>query len=332
MMEREVDPSTRLIEVRRGGGDVILRCVGVPAVSQDTEDEIKRAIDQFLDDCQTMIIWYAGIERLQEDIHRHLSETIPHDKPFTLSNLYPDGEQRVLVQVPGTTAIDVFSRGGAFELAYTKAFVVFAYHTWENGIRPRIASALKIETREVKSDLMGEWSHLRHWVVKGGENSKAKMFAKAENLVRALGLREDEPVLTPDMAFFLMEHLNRMRVDVDPNSLGFGLGTAPIPPEVIAQIVETMEPGTAFGPPIMAWESHLAVDIIIDDSSGTIHMVDCDQRAEELGDRRLLRLGTLGFARAVVDCLGKEERLCEHCTGRPAQGEPAVPPGDDNSR
>ena len=46
-------------------------------------------------------------------------------------------------------------------------------------------------------------------------------------------------------------------------------------------MVETMEPGTAFGPLIMAWESHLAADIIIDDSSGTIHMNNCNQRGEE---------------------------------------------------
>ena len=66
----------------------------------------------------------------------------------------------------------------------------------------------------------------------------------------------------------------------------------------------------------MAWESHLAADITIDDSSGTIHMHDCNQGREEngeLGDRRLLRVRTLGFARAVVEYLGKQERLCEHC-------------------
>ena len=315
-MTQEVNLTTGLIEIARGGGDVTLRYVGVPTVSEEANDEIRKAIERFLDDCQTMIVWYAGIEGLQASIHQRLSETVPHDKPFTLSNLCPNGEQRVLVQVPGNTVIDAFSRGGSFELAYTKAFVVFAYHTWENGARPRIASALKVKAEEVKSDLMGEWSHVRHWVVKGGETSKARMFAKAKNLVRTLGLQQDEPILTPDMAFRLMEYLNRMRVDVNPKSLEFGIETIPTTPEMIAQMVEAMEPSTAFGPPIMAWESHLAADIIIDDSSGTIHMNDCNQRGEEneeLGDRRLLRVGTLAFAKAVVKCLGKQERLCEHC-------------------
>ena len=220
------------------------------------------------------------------------------------------------MQVPGDTVVDAFSRGGAFELAYTRAFVVFAYHTWEEVARPRIASALKVEVKKVKSDLMGEWSHLRHWVIHTGEDSKTRMFTKAKNPVRVLGLERDEPILKPDMAFRLMEYLNRMQVDVNPKSLEFGLETTPITPEMIAQMVETMEPGTAFGPLIMAWESHLAADIIIDDSSGTIHMHDCNQRGEEngeLGDRRLLRVRTLGFARAVVEYLGKQERLCEHC-------------------
>ena len=315
-MTQEIDASTGLIQIARGGGEVTLRYAGVPTVSEEAKDDIAKTIEQFLDDCQTMIVWYAGIEGLQDSIHRHFSETVSRDKPFTLSNLYPNGEQRVLVQVPGDTVIDTFSRGGSFELAYTKAFVVFAYHTWENGARPKIASALKVQPRQVESDLMGEWSHLRHWVVKGGEHSRTSMLIKAKNLVRILGLQLDEPSLTPDMAFRLMEYLNRMRVDVNPRSLDFGLETVPTTPKMIAQMVEQMDPGTAFGPPIMAWESHLAADIIIDDFSGTIHTADCNRRGEEneeLGNRRLLRVPTLRFARAVVKCLEKQEKLCEHC-------------------
>ena len=318
-MTQEVDLTTGLIQIARGGGAVTLRYVGVPTVSEEANDEIRKAIERFLDDCQTMIVWYAGIERFQDSIHQRLSETVPRDKPFTLSNLYANGEQRVLVQVPGDMVVDAFSRGGSFEIAYTKAFIVFAYHTWEEVARPKIASALNVKAKEVKSDLMGEWRHLRHWVIHTSDDNKKKMFTEAKNLVRALeplGLHQDEPILTPDMVFLLMEYLDRMKVEVDPKALGFGLESVPTTPEMIAQMVEAMDPGTAFGPPIMAWESHLAADIIIDDSSGTIHMLDCNQRGEEgeeLGDRRLLRVGTLGFARAVVECLGKEERLCEHC-------------------
>ena len=315
-MTQEVDPATGLIQMARGGGAVTLRYVGVPTVSEEANDEITKAIDRFLDDCQTMIVWYAGIERLQDSIHQHLSETVSRDKPFTLSNLYPNGEQRVLVQVPGDMVIDAFSRGGSFELAYTKAFVVFAYHTWEEAVRPKIASALKVEVKDVKSDLMGEWRHLRHWVIHTSEDNKSKMFTEAKKLVRVLGLRQDEPILTPDMVFILMEYLDRMQVYVNPKSLDFGLETVPTTPKMVAGIAEQMELGTAVSMPIMASDSHLAADIIIDDSSGTIHMSDCNQREEEneeLGDRRLLKVWTMGFARAVVKCLGKQERLCEHC-------------------
>ena len=315
-MAQDVYPPTGLIQIARGGGSVTLRYVGVPDVSEEAKDEIEKAIDRFLDDCQTMIVWYAGIERFQDSIHQRLSETVPRDKPFTFSNLYPNGEQRVLVQVPGDMVIDAFSRGGSFELAYTKAFVVFAYHTWEEAARPKIASALKVKAKEVQSALMGEWSHLRNWVIHPGEDSKTKMFTRAKNLVRILGLQQDEPNLTPDMVFVLMEYLDRMQVYVNPKSLEFGFETVPTTPEMVAGIAEDIEPGTAVSMLIMTSDSHLAADIIIDDSSGTIHMGDCNQRGEEheeLGDRCLLRVWTLGFARAVVKCLGKQERLCEHC-------------------
>ena len=315
-MTEEIDLTTGLIQIARGGGTVTLRYVGVPTVSQEANEEIRQAIERFLDDCQTMIIWFAGIEGFQDSIYQRLSETVRRDKPFTLSNVYPSGEQRVLVQVPGDMVVDAFSRGGSFELAYTKAFVVFAYHTWEEVARPKIASALKVKANEIKSDLMGEWRHLRHWVIHTSEDNKKKVFTEAKTLARLLGLQQDDPTLTPDMVFVLMEYLDRMHVDVNPKSLEFGIEASPTTPELIAQMVEAMEPGTAFGPPIMAWESHLAADIIIDESSGNIHMSDCNQRGgenEELGDRRLLRVRTLEFARAVVKCLGKEEQLCEHC-------------------
>ena len=316
-MTQETDATTGLIQIARGGGVVTLRYIGVSTVREIARDEITTAINQFLDDCQTMIVWYAGIERFQDSIHRRLSETVPRDEPFRVSNLYPNGEERVLVQVPGDMVIDVFSRGGAFELAYTKAFVVFAYHMWEEAARPKIASALKVQTAKVKSDLMGEWRHLRHWVVHTSEENWARMFTEANNLVRSLGLQQEDPILTPDMVFHLMERLNRMQVDVDPKSLGFALETTPIAPEMIAGILDQLEPGTAVSMLIGAWDSHLAADIIIDDSSGTIHRSSCDKKweeNEELGDRRLLRVSTLGFARAVVKCIEKQERLCERCT------------------
>ena len=150
--------------------------------------------------------------------------------------------------------IAAFSRGGSFELAYTKAFVVFAYHTWEEATRPKIASALKLDVRDVKSNLMGEWRHLRHWVIHTSEDNKSKMFTEAKNLVRILGLSQDEPRLTPNMVFILMECLDRMQVSVNPQSLEFGLETVPSTPEMLAGIAEDMEPGTAVSMLIMAWE------------------------------------------------------------------------------
>ena len=313
---KEVDITTGLIQIARGGGSMTLRYVGVPTVTEEAKDEIKKAIEQFLDDCQTMIVWYAGIEGFQASIHQHLSETVQRDKPFTLSNLYPNGEERVLVQVPGDMVIDAFSRGGSFELAYTKAFIVFAYHTWDEAARRKIASALKVKFTDVKSDLMGEWRHLRNWIIHPSENTERDCFRKAKNMVRILGLQQGEPILTPDMAFMLMEYLDRMQVYVNPKSLEFGLETTSITPEMVAGIVRTMEPGSTILMTVMASESHLATDIIIDNSSGTIHMLSCNQRGEEneeLGDRRLIRVWSVRFAQAVVECLGKQVRLCEHC-------------------
>ena len=315
-MTQEAYSSNGLVQIARGGGSVTLRYVGVPAVNEEAHDEIKQAIARFLDDCETMIVWYAGIDGLQDIIRQRISETVQRDTPFTIANLYPNGEQHVLAQVPGDRVIDAFSPGGAFEQAYTKAFVVFAYHTWEEAARPKIASALKVKVRDVKADLMGEWRHLRHWVIHTSEDNKKNMFTGARALVQVLGLQQDEPIVTPDMAFVLMGYLNRMHVDVNPRSLEFDLQATATTPEMVAEMIENMEPGSGISMLIMASDYHLAADIIVDGSSGTIHMHDCNQRGdenEEPGDRRLARVRTLRFAQAVVECLGKQERLCEHC-------------------
>ena len=62
-MTQEVDPATGLIEIASGGGAVTLRYVGVPTVSEEARHEVRKAIERFLADCQTMIVWYAAIER-----------------------------------------------------------------------------------------------------------------------------------------------------------------------------------------------------------------------------------------------------------------------------
>ena len=73
-MTQEIDPSTGLIQIVRGGGEAILRYVGVPNVSEQSKGDVEKAIDQYLDDCQTMIVWYAGIERVQDLVHQHLGD------------------------------------------------------------------------------------------------------------------------------------------------------------------------------------------------------------------------------------------------------------------
>lgn len=163
---------------------------------------------------------------------------------------------------------------------------MFAYHTWDEAARPKIAQALKVKTEEVKSDLMGEWRRLRNWVVHPSERNKKRMLKGAKNLVRALGLQQDDPILTTDMAFRLMEYLDRMQVDVNPKSLEFGLQPTATTPKMVAMIIGDMEPGTAASMLIMAPEAHLATDIIADESSGTIHMNDCHQRGEENEERQ----------------------------------------------
>ena len=50
-------------------------------------------------------------------------------------------------------------------------FVVFSYQLWEEFARPNIAQALGTTHNDVESDLMGEWRHLRNWIVHPDEKT-----------------------------------------------------------------------------------------------------------------------------------------------------------------
>ena len=67
--------------------------------------------------------------------------------------------------LPTGVVLDAFSAGGEFETTFAKSFVVSAYQMWEEVTRGDIAKALGTSHNDIRSDLMGEWRHLRHWLV-----------------------------------------------------------------------------------------------------------------------------------------------------------------------
>ena len=75
-------------------------------------------------------------------------------------------------------------------------FVVFTFQIWEEVARPKIATALKVEPEHIEANLMGDWRHLRNWLVHRTKNAERDYFDKAGMLVQLLGSQPDEASLT----------------------------------------------------------------------------------------------------------------------------------------
>ena len=320
-VERTIDPATGQIQIGWPGGMLTLRYTGIPTVSKDAHDEIQNTMQQFSSDCQMMLIWFVGVLNSRGAILHHLDALARRGEPFTINSLRPDGRvESVFAQMPAEKVIGTFSDAGEFERLYAKAFVVFTFQIWEEVARPKIAIALKVEPDHIEANLMGEWRHLRNWLVHRTKNAERDYFDKAGMLVQLLRSQPNEPSLTADKVFILMQYLNRMSVEVNPNAMEFGIEPAPLDPETIAEIAKTLGPGEGMAIPAEAAMYPSAVSIILDEATATIHERDCghhDTQFQNIDGARSLLVSSRGVARAVIDHLGKHERRCEHC--RPSE-------------
>ena len=316
-VERTIDPATGLIQIGWPGGMLTLRLAGIPKVNKEAQDEIHTIMQEFSSDCQMMLIWFVGTLNSRGAIRRHLDGLAQRDQPLTINSLRPDGRvESIFAQLPIEKVIDAFSDAGEFERLYAKAFVVFTFQIWDEVARPKIATALKVEPNHIEANLMGDWRHLRNWLIHRTKKAERDYFDNAGKLVQLLGSQPNEPNLTADKVFILMQHLNQMSVDVNPNLVEFGLETVTLDPRTIAEVAKTLEPGEGTIVPIEAGMYPSAVFIILNGPTATIHELDCshkDTHFQSVEGGRWLRVSSRAVARAVVEHLGKQEHRCEHC-------------------
>ena len=316
-VESTINLATGLIQIGWPGGTLTLRYTGIPTVNKETQDEIGNIMQQFSADCQMMLVWFVGILNSRGAMRQHLEGLIQRNEPLTINSKRPDGRvESVFAQVPTEKVIEAFSDAGEFERLYANAFVVFTFQIWDEVARPGIAAALEIEPNDIEAKLMGDWRHLRNWLIHRTKKAERDYFDKARMLVQLLGSQRNEPGLTADKVFVLMQHLNQMRVDVNPNLVEFGIEPVTLDPGTIAEVARTLEAGE--GADIPAWVSMYpsAVFIILNGPSATIHELDCsnkDTHFQNVEGARWLRVSSLEVALAAIDLLGEKEHRCEHC-------------------
>ena len=321
MGESRLDPellTTTMLQIGWPGGTVSLTCVGVPKIGKEAEAEVRNAMQRFLSDSQMMLVWFAGILGSQGAMRGHLDDLAERGEPLTINTYRPDGRvDAILARVQVDSVVDAFGEAGEFERLYAKAFVVFTYQIWEEVTRPAIAKALQVDDpNHIKADLMGDWRHLRNWLVHRTKKTENGFFDKARMLSAALDLQRGDPGVTANDVAILMQHLNHMQIEVNPRSLEFGFESVPVDASMVAGMAGTVKAGSHVALPEALMYPSGVVVVFNDGPTATIHERDCshaDHDFRGLDGGRTLSLTSRELARGALEHLGKEERRCPFC-------------------
>ena len=152
--------------------------------------------------------------------------------------------------LPQGKVFDAFSAGGEFETTFAKSFVISAYQMWEEVVRPTVAQALGTSHDDVRSDLMGEWRHLRNWLVHPNKETESTYFKNANLLAKIPGSPTAGNVseIKSDMVLPMMGYLNHLRAIVNPNGLSPAMEIVPLNAELAERVSRQTEPGVALLP------------------------------------------------------------------------------------
>ena len=210
-----------VISLGWNAGTIHIQYVGLEKVPDSAVEDIKAAVQRFNVECQLMALLYAGVLSGEQAIQDHFDKTADTGGELTISGRYQDGSpSSIWARLPIKQVLDAFARGGEFESLYAKSFVVFAYQTWDEDARPRIAEALGLNHKNIESDFMGEWRHLRNWLVHPSEENERRYFDNAKTLAVLLDeLKPGNPEMKAHMVFPLIGYLNSLRVIINPKEL-----------------------------------------------------------------------------------------------------------------
>ena len=313
----DIPPTTVMHQIGLPSGTLTLMYTGIPPVSDESTDDITSAMQMFSRDCQMMTTWFVGIMASRRVMREHLERLASRGEPLRIATLRPDGrEAAVLAEMPAEEVIESIGDAGAFERLYANSFIVSTYHLWEETIRPKIATAVKVDPIHVKADLMGEWRLLRNWIIHRSKDAEDDFFQRAKTLARVLGLQRGNLSLTANNVMHLVRRLNNMQIEINPHSLEMGLALEPTSPEMIAGVARQLEPGTGSIVPVEAGMAPSPAIIIFDEVLAMIHENDCSQIEVQLQsstDWRQLKVSGRRVASSVVNLLEQEEQPCREC-------------------
>lgn len=240
-----------IISTAWNAGTLHVQYVGLEAVPKSAVDSISKSMWQFATDCQLMLVLYAGVLLSREAIQSHIKTNTDPEKPFAITSTDSHGKvSEIWAWLPHYTVLDAFSVDGKFETTFAKSFAIFAYQNREKVVRPTIAQALGTSHAAVQSDLMGEWRHLRNWLMHPSSQTSNTYFKNADLLTKIPSGPKpgNSPTINSDMVLPMMGYLSHLKVLVNPNGLSPGIKIGSFGSELATQLAEQAEHGKKIVP------------------------------------------------------------------------------------
>ena len=202
---------------------------GGRALSSESADIIRDVMHQLITEAQLMLVWGVGLINSRDTIRNDLDESIRSffqcPSPATVQHadvaVSPEVDRilKINIRVPPSRVTEAFRLRGDVERLFARAFVVFIYHLWDESTRPIIANTLRVPKKNsVKADLMGDWKHLRNWIVHPNQGTENDYFSRSTIFIRELHLQhERQPAITMSSVMTMIDLLGAMQIRVDDN-------------------------------------------------------------------------------------------------------------------
>ncbi len=172
------------------------------------------SLADFQNRCQELFTCFTfaalGLKQIAEGFRPRLTGD-PNQKLYIGSGHPDEGLAHSQMKMPVIVAHS--EKNGAFTDILAKALIVLMYAEWDEMFRHNMARELDVKAGVLKSDLMGDLRHVRHWVV----HNKSRVDAKYKSMkILTWPLAEGEVLnISEEMLANLMDHINGMMVRVD---------------------------------------------------------------------------------------------------------------------
>jgi len=200
-------------------------------------DFVNRQVGVYMDALAGFAGHRTRIERQVHRISRPVSSHVDEKgQRVVVYASYEDPSQPDVIHnriIRASDYIATNSPGGSNEQQHSQAVLVFLFTYWEDEIRPRIAALKSVESREIRSDIMGDLRTLRNVILHSKGIMRREDYQKLKKLGDMFAI--DQPVHIP----YESMHQIFVLIKQDCARMLFewkGVTDAPIQPEEIVDV------------------------------------------------------------------------------------------------